>query len=118
MRAVRLLIGAVVAALLGTAALAQTAAPTAPGLDAPVALPPEKQSMVRDHVQRSNFPAAQLGEPVRIDMVVPAEVDLVALPQDAGTEVPTTTSYQFLVASDVIGVVEPESRKVIQLIKR
>ena len=119
MRSLRLLIGSGVVALLATApASAQTAPTTGSEIQTPVALSPEKQSLVREHVQRSNFPAAQLSEPVRVDMVVPSEVDLVALPQDAGTEVPTMTSYQFLVASDVIAVVEPESRKVIQLIRR
>ena len=111
----RALVGVGAAVLTAASALAQTpAAETQP----PVALSPEKQSMIRDHVRQSNFPAANLSEPARVDMVVPPEVDLIVLPQDAGTEVPTTTSYQFMVASDVIAVVEPESRKVIQLIKR
>jgi hypothetical protein len=34
------------------------------------------------------------------------------------SEVPTTTSYRYLITSDVIAVVKPESRKVIQLITR
>jgi hypothetical protein len=105
-------VGAVLAA---TTVFAQTPAGTE---SQPVALPPEKQSMIRDHVRQSNFPAANLSEPARVDMVVPPEVDLIVLPQDVGTAVPTTTSYQFMVASDVIAVVEPESRRVIQLIQR
>jgi hypothetical protein len=33
-------------------------------------------------------------------------------------EVPTTTSYRYLITGDVIAVVEPESRTVIQIIDR
>ena len=108
------LVGAGAAVLIAASAFAQTPAAEAP----PVGLSPEKQSMIRDHVRQSNFPSANLSEPARVDMVVPPEVDLIVLPQDAGTAVPTMTSYQFMVASDVIAVVEPESRKVVQLIKR
>jgi hypothetical protein len=99
-------------------AWAQTAATTGTEAQALVVLPPEKQALVREHVKRSDFPAAQLSQPVGIGMVVPPEVDLIVLPDDVGTLVPTTTSYQFLVASDLIAVVEPETRKVIQLIPR
>jgi hypothetical protein len=34
------------------------------------------------------------------------------------SEVPTTMSYRYLIAGDIIAVVEPESRKVIQIIDR
>ncbi len=51
-------------------------------------------------------------------MIIPEEVELIALPQDMTTETPTTTSYRYLITSDVIAVVEPQSRKVIQLITR
>jgi Protein of unknown function (DUF1236) len=85
---------------------------------AQLALPPEKQSLIREQAKRSDLPVAKLDEPVRIGMVVPQETELLVLPQDAGTEVPTTTTYKYLLSGDLIAVVEPESRKVIQLIKR
>ena len=112
----------ITAALLGLLAAGpsagQTGAGSGPTAEPLVALPPEKQALIRDHVRRSNLPAADLSEPARVDMIVPPDVDLLVLPQDAGTEVPTTTSYKFLIAGDVIAIVEPESRKVIQLIGR
>jgi hypothetical protein len=98
--------------------LAQSTA--APGAEAqsPVTLPPEKQSLIRDQAKRSDLPVANLNEPVRIGMIVPEETELLVLPQDAGSEVATTTTYKYLLSGDMIAVVEPESRKVIQLIKR
>ena len=93
---------------------------TGTGGEAPseVALPPEKQSLIREQAKRSDLPIAKLDEPVRVGMVVPQETELLVLPQDAGTEVPTTTTYKYLLSGEVIAVVEPESRRVIQLIKR
>jgi hypothetical protein len=50
-------------------------------------------------------------------MIIPP-VELLALPQDMSPEVPTTTSYRYLITGDVIAVIEPESRNIIQLITR
>ena len=113
-----LITAALLALLTAGPSAGQTGAGNDPAAPPLVALPPEKQALIRDHVRRSNLPAANLSEPARVDMIVPLEVDLLVLPQDAGTEVPTTTSYKFLIAGDVIAIVEPESRKVIQLIRR
>ncbi len=111
----------VVALVAATPALAQSAAPT-PGTvvesPTPPVLSPEKQNLIREQAKRPNLPVAQLSEPARIDMVVPDEVELLAMPQDIATETPTITSYRYLITSDVIAVVEPQSRKVIQLITR
>ena len=120
--AIRALISlGVVALVAATPALAQSAAPT-PGMvvesATPPVLPPEKQSLIREQAKRPNLPVATLSEPARIDMVIPEEVELLAMPQDMTTETPTTTSYRYLITSDVIAVVEPQSRKVIQLITR
>ena len=105
-----------------TPALSQTTGGTPPGTvvesPTPPVLPPEKQALIREQAKRPNLPVATLKEPARIDMTVPEEVELLALPQDVSTETPTTTSYRYLITNDVIAVVEPQSRKVIQLISR
>ena len=84
----------------------------------PPVLSPEKQTLIREQAKRQDLPVVQLREPARIDMIIPEEVELIALPQDITTETPTTTSYRYLITGDVIAVVEPQSRKVIQLITR
>ena len=108
--------------LVAAPALAQTTGGTPPGTvveaPSPPVLPPEKQAAIREQAKRADLPVATLTEPARIDMTVPEEVELLALPQDVSTETPTTTSYRYLITSDVIAVVEPQSRKVIQLITR
>jgi hypothetical protein len=85
---------------------------------APALLPPEKQKLIREQAKRADLPRVDLGAPARIGMIIPPEVELLMLPQDMSSEVPTTTSYRYLITGDVIAVVAPENRKVIQLIER
>jgi Protein of unknown function (DUF1236) len=83
----------------------------------PVPLSPEKQAIIKEHVGRAQLPPAEIDGPVSVGMDVPAAVALFALPQDTVTEVPTVTNYKFFAIGNTIAVVEPESRKVIQIIK-
>jgi hypothetical protein len=86
---------------------------------APRPLPPEKQTMIQEQVRRSpDLPHASLSEPLRVGMTIPDELEVLGLPQDAATTVPTVTTYSYIIVGDQIAIVEPETRKVIQLIKR
>ena len=99
-----------------TAAAAQTSG--VPVETAPVPLPLDKQTIVKDYVKRSDMPAVDPGAPVAVGMTVPEGTELFALPQDNVTEVPSVTRYKFLVTGATIAVVDPETRKVIQIIQR
>jgi hypothetical protein len=81
-------------------------------------LPPEKQKLIREHAKRADLPRTNPGELAQIGMIIPPEVELLALPQDMSSEVPTPTSDRYLITGDVIAVIEPESRNIIQLITR
>jgi hypothetical protein len=59
----------------------------------------------------------RLQEELALGMTVPWTVDLIALPQDAITEIPTTSSYRFVLTGDRIAVVDPSTRTVVQIIK-
>jgi hypothetical protein len=113
------------AAMLGFAVGAVHAQPatgptlgTPVGSAEPVALPPDKQEFIKRHVAHSDLPKAELSEPARVGMVIPPDVPLLTLPQDGRTVTPTVTSYSYVIAGDVIAIVQPEERKIIQLIKR
>ena len=112
-----ILFGAAATLLSAAPVTGQPSAPPAEDTARPVALPPDKQNLIREQAKRPDLPTATLSEPVRIDMVIPPDVELLALPQDMASEVPSTTSYRYLKAADVIAVVDPETRKVIQLIQ-
>ncbi len=47
----------------------------------PVVLSPDKQAVIREQAKRPNLAAATLSEPVRVDMVIPEEVELLAMPE-------------------------------------
>ena len=50
--------------------------------------------------------------------LVPEDVTLAALPQDSVTEVPQVTSYRFVLAGNsTIAVVDPATRRVVQVIQ-
>ncbi|KLK90189.1 hypothetical protein AA309_27150 [Microvirga vignae] len=102
------------ATLLAASAAAQTG--STPVETPPVPLSPEKQAVVKQHVQRAKPPDAQTDGPVTVGMTVPESVELWSLPQDSVTEVPSVTSYKFLMKGKTIAVVDPESRKVVQII--
>ena len=103
-----------IAALLGTSAMAQTGG--TPVETSPVPLSPDKQAAVKQHMQREKPPEAQTGGPVTVGTIVPDSVQLWSLPQDSVTEVPATTSYRFLRTGGGPAVVDPERRRVIQII--
>lgn len=111
-------LGAVAVILAATPTVGQPTGGTVIESPAPALLPPEKQNLIREQARRADLPKADLGEPARIGLIIPPEVELLMLPQDINSEVPATTSYRYLIAGDVIAVVEPETRKVIQLINR
>ena len=101
-------------ALMAAPALAQTQTKTVE--PSPTPLSAEKQAMVRDHVRRAKIPEAKPDAPLAIGGTVPDDIDLWALPQDSVTEVPTTTTFRFFLAGKTIAVVDPESRRIVQLI--
>lgn len=80
-------------------------------------LSPDKQAVVREHVLRTKQPVQEVGA-LTVGATVAPGVDLVALPEDIVTEVPKITSFKFVVAPNVIAVVDPETRQVVQLISR
>jgi hypothetical protein len=109
---------AVLALTLGWAAGALAQTTGTPVETPPVPLPPEKQAIVKEHIKRNNVPATEFGAPVTVGMTLPDTVELFALPQDTVTEVPKVTSYKFLVTGAAIAVIDPDTRKVIQLIEK
>ena len=118
----RLCLGFVTLALLTGAGLAQ--APTVPDPAEPPKqiLSPEKQLEVKTSIVRygralkpgQDLP--KIDERLAVGATVPATTELISLPQDTVTEVPTTTSYRFILMREGIAVVDPTTRQVIQVI--
>jgi hypothetical protein len=110
------------AALAMSSAAAQTGRShggTTPKTVEPSSMPlsSDKHGLVKEHVRRAKVPEAKIDEQVAVGMTVPEGVELWGLPQDSMTEVPTVSSYKFFHVGKVIAVVDPDSRKVVQLIR-
>ena len=81
-------------------------------------LPPAKQARVKEYLTRAKVPEAKVEGPVTVGMTVPEDLELWAPPEDSVTEVPTVTSYKFFHVGGTIAVVDPNSRRVIQVIPK
>jgi Protein of unknown function (DUF1236) len=109
-------------ALLGPMpAASQTSAPVEVETTGGIPLSPEKQLEVKTSIARYGqaigaqaLPRTDAAFPV--GSTVPPSVELIVLPQDAISAAPTTTSYRFVLMKDGIAVVEPDTRKVVQII--
>jgi hypothetical protein len=119
----RLCYGFVVLAVLGGDAVAQS--PGGPATTIETQKPPlsaEKQLEVKTSIARYNRamkPGQDLpktNERLAVGAIVPAAVELISLPQDTVTEVATTTTYRFALMREGIAVVDPDTRKVVQII--
>jgi hypothetical protein len=99
-----LLMTVAVVSLLGTApSFAQTV----------IELSPDQRTTIREHVVRERVPAARIPGEVRVGVALPADVDLVAVPETWG---PSVRRYRYVHWNDRVVLVDPSSRKVIQII--
>jgi hypothetical protein len=104
------------ALVVGTAGLAQSP-------DGGQPLTAEKQLEIKTSIARYSRglkPGQELPrhpDKLAVGTTVPDGVPLVTLPHDAFSEVPKTTSYSFLLMREGIAVVEPASRRIVQVIE-
>jgi len=95
---------AVVSLLASTPSFAQTAV---------IELSPEQRTTIREYVVRERVPVATLPGEIRVGAVIPGGVELVTVPETWG---PSVRRYRYVHWNDRVVLVEPSSRKVIQII--
>jgi Protein of unknown function (DUF1236) len=89
----------------------------------PVALTPIKQREIKTSLANAERGLAfgeqlpRVPDELRLRTIVPPSVPLSTLPQDAIAEVPSTSSYRFVLMKDGIAVIDPATRGVLQVIK-
>ncbi|MGO4407715.1 DUF1236 domain-containing protein [Bosea sp. RAF48] len=93
-----------VASLASTAALAQTSTTTT--------ITTEQQSKVRTYVMKEKPASMKVTETVSVGTALPSSVTLHTLPSDVGV-----TQYRFAVINDKTVLVEPGTRKIVQIIE-
>ena len=79
-----------------------------------VEIAPEQRTVIRQYVTTHKIAPARVKERVVIGATVPQEVELVAVPSEWG---PSFTRYRYMYTGDNVVLVDPGTRKVIQVIE-
>ncbi|MEA2934002.1 MAG: hypothetical protein QOD74_648 [Variibacter sp.] len=113
----RILLASVAVLLMSAPAFAQTTivAPNT-GLAPPavsVTIAPEARTRIRTYVTEQKVRPVTVRERLTMGAVLPPDVELVAVPADWG---PGLASYRYVYTNDHVVLVEPSSRRVIQVI--
>jgi hypothetical protein len=74
---------------------------------------PEQRTKIKEYVVKEKVRPVTLKERVTVGATLPADVELVTVPGDWG---PTFTKYRYVYHDNHVVLVEPSSRKVIQII--
>lgn len=72
----------------------------------------EQQSKVRAYVVKEKPASVKVTETVSVGSALPSSVELRTLPSDVGV-----TQYRYAIVNDKTVLVEPSSRKIIQVIE-
>ena len=76
-------------------------------------LSPEQRTVIREHVVRERVPAVRIQGDIRVGASLPADVELVAVPDAWG---PSVRRYRYVHWNDKVILVEPGNRRVVQII--
>ena len=91
------------AALLTTQAVAQT-----------VVVAPEQRTAIREYVVKEKIRPHKLQSRVTVGATLPADVELAPVPETWG---PSFHSYRYVYTGDDVVLVDPTSRRVVQVIE-
>jgi hypothetical protein len=93
-----------VSILTGSQGLAQTPANQ---------LSPDQRAKIKEYVIREKVKPAAVIKDISVGMALPSDVHLLAVPSDWG---PMFATYKYLLSGNNIVLVDPPSRRVIQII--
>jgi hypothetical protein len=96
------LAAAATALLIGSQALAQT-----------IVIAPEQRTVIKDYVMKEKVRPHKFQSRVAIGATLPADVELVPVPETWG---PSFRSYRYVYTGDDVVLVDPSSRRVIEVI--
>jgi Protein of unknown function (DUF1236) len=98
----QIILGAAVAALLATPLVAQT-----------VVIAPEQRTAIKEYVVKEKIRPHKLQTRVTVGATLPADVELAPVPETWG---PTFRSYRYIYTGDDVVLVDPGTRRVMQVI--
>jgi hypothetical protein len=92
------------AVMAGAQALAQTTV---------IQLEPEQRTKIKEYVVKQKVKPIAMKERVTVGATLPASVTLAPVPADWG---PSVTRYRYVYSDDNVMLVDPSSRKVVEII--
>ena len=104
----------VLAAVPAVAQTTTTTVTTRTDTTGSVVIAPEKRTVIKQRF--SAAPVRTIKEKVTVGATVPGDVELSAVPDTVVTEVPTVKSYRYFRYNDDVVLVDPSSRRVVQII--
>jgi Protein of unknown function (DUF1236) len=110
-----LLAAGVALALLAGPVAAQTAVTTTTDTTGSITIAPEKRTVIKQRLGSTK--PVTLKEKVSVGMTVPSDVELVTVPEAIYSDVPAIRNYRYFVYNDDVVLVDPSSRRVVQVIE-
>jgi hypothetical protein len=110
-----LLAAVAIATLVSGSALAQstTVTTTSPGAGASVTIAPEQRTKIKQYVVQQKVKPVTVKERIAVGATLPADVELMSVPADWG---PGLSTYRYVYSDNHVALVEPSSRRVVQII--
>jgi len=84
-----------------------------PGDGATVVIAPEQRTVIKDYVVKEKVRPYKLQSRVTVGATLPADVELAPVPETWG---PAFRSYRYIYTGDDVVLVDPGTRRVIQVI--
>lgn len=110
----RTLLAGLTVLALASPGFAQTVVTTpAPSAGATVTIAPEQRTKIKQYVVQQKVKPVTMKERVTVGATLPADVEFVAVPSDWGPEL---SRYRYVYTDNRVVLVEPSSRRVIQVI--
>ena len=78
-----------------------------------VVIAPEQRTIIRDYVVKEKIRPYRMQSRVTVGATLPAEVELAPVPETWG---PTFRSYRYVYTGDDVMLVDPSSRRVVEII--
>ena len=91
-----------------------TTTTTAPSATGAITFAPEQRTIIRQRLTTTR--PVQIKERVTVGMTVPSDIELVEVPETVVTEVPTVRTYRYFHWNDNLVLVDPSSRRVVQIL--
>jgi hypothetical protein len=99
--------------IAGAAALTLLASSQILSAQTTIEIAPEQRTRIKEYVVKEKVKPVTVKERVSVGATLPADVELVAVPETWG---PSVSKYRYVYSDNHVVLVEPSSRRVVQII--